>query len=114
MHPLAGTRDIPFQRLAEERFVSREQGSGTHSTVELFFETSGLEFKAVMEMIKKEAIKQAVEAGLGFRCAHRARRAAFVGLHGFPLWRQWQGKRKNPSVAFAQFVLREGVARLGG
>lgn len=64
-HPLAGQHHIPLARLAEEPLVGREQGSGTRGAVEKFFAENGLTLRAAMEMNKNEAIKQAVEAGLG-------------------------------------------------
>jgi DNA-binding transcriptional LysR family regulator len=120
-HPLAGQRDIPPTRLAEEPFVGREPGSGTRNAVEKFFAEHGLTHKAAMEMNKNEAIKQAVEAGLGLGVASlhtvqaelAAQHLCVLDVQGFPLKRQWylvqrQGKRLSPAAqAFAQFVLSE-------
>lgn len=124
-HPLSGVRDIALQRLAEETFVGREQGSGTRSAVEKFFESHGLALKVAMEMNKNEAIKQAVEAGLGVGVVSlhgelAGRRLCILDVQGFPLLRKWylvqrQGKRLGPAAqAFAQFVMTEAakVARL--
>ncbi len=128
-HPLAGVRKIPLARMAAEVFVAREQGSGTRSAVENFFASQGLVLKPAMEMNKNEAIKQAVEAGLGLgvvslhtvQAELAARRLAVLDVTGFPLRRQWylvqrQGKRLSPAAqAFAQFVLGEAarIARAG-
>jgi len=74
-----------------------------------------------MEMNKNEAIKQAVEAGLGLgvvslhtvQAELAARHLCVLDVQGFPLRRQWylvqrQGKRLSPAAqAFAQFVLSE-------
>jgi DNA-binding transcriptional LysR family regulator len=120
-HPLAAQRRIPLARLAEEPFVGREPGSGTRSAVEKFFAEHGLTLKAAMEMNKNEAIKQAVEAGLGVgvvslhtvQAELAAKHLCVLDVQGFPLRRQWylvqrQGKRLSPAAqAFAQFVLRE-------
>lgn len=117
-HPLAKNRNIPLARLAEEPFVGREPGSGTRSAVEQFFESKGLKLKVAMEMNKNEAIKQAVEAGLGVGVVSQhgelaTRHLRVLDVQGFPLRRQWylvqrQGKRLSPAAqAFAQFVLSE-------
>ncbi len=124
-HPLSGMRDISLQCLAEEIFVGREQGSGTRSAVEKFFESNGLTLKVAMEMNKNEAIKQAVEAGLGVGVVSlhgelAGRRLCMLDVQGFPLLRKWylvqrQGKRLGPAAqAFAQFVMSEAaeVARV--
>ncbi len=123
-HPLAGMKNISLQRLAEETFLGREPGSGTRIAVEKFFEANGLTLKVAMEMNKNEAIKQAVEAGLGVGVVSKhgemaKRNLCVLDVQGFPLWRQWhlvqrQGKRLSPAAqAFAEFVLREAekVAR---
>jgi DNA-binding transcriptional LysR family regulator len=93
-HPLAGKRRIPLARLAEEPFVGREPGTGTRSAVEQFFATNGLTFKVAMEMNKNEAIKQAVEAGLGVGVVSlhgelATRHLCVLDVQGFPLCRQW-------------------------
>ncbi len=123
-HPLAKARHIPLERLAEEPFLGREPGSGTRNVVERFFEANGLKLKVAMEMNKNEAIKQAVEAGLGVGVVSQhgelaTRHLCILDVQGFPLMRQWhlvqrQGKRLSPAAqAFAQFVLSEAkrVAR---
>lgn len=125
-HPLADMKDIPLQRLAEEPFVGREPGSGTRSAVEKFFEANGLTLKVAMEMNKNEAIKQAVEAGLGVGVVSlhgelATRHLRILDVQGFPLLRKWylvqrQGKRLSPAAqAFAEFVVREAgrVAKSG-
>ena len=120
-HPLADQHDISVTRLAEEPFVGREPGSGTRGAVEKFFEEHGLTHKAAMEMNKNEAIKQAVEAGLGLgvvslhtvQAELAAKHLCVLDVQGFPLQRQWylvqrQGKRLSPAAeVFAQFVLSE-------
>lgn len=119
-HSLAGMHDIPLDRLAEEPFVGREQGSGTRSAVEKFFDEKGLILKVAMEMNKNEAIKQAVEAGLGVGVVSlhgelATRNLCILDVQGFPLLRQWylvqrQGKRLSAAAqAFAQFVLNEAT-----
>jgi DNA-binding transcriptional LysR family regulator len=120
-HPLAGQRQIPLPRLIEESYIGREPGSGTRGAVEKFFAENNLALNAAMEMNKNEAIKQAVEVGLGLSVVSlhtvqaelTARTLCVLDVQGFPLHRQWylvqrQGKRLGPAAeAFAQFVLSE-------
>ncbi len=122
-HPLAGARAIDLRRIAAEPFVTREEGSGTRSAVENFFDQHGLIVNNAMEMNKNEAIKQAVEAGLGVgvvslhtvRAELIARSLCVLDVAGFPLQRQWylvqrKGKRLSPAAhAFSQLVLREAA-----
>ena len=120
-HPLAGEKAIPLARLAGEPYVGREEGSGTRVAVERVFAEHGLTLKAAMEMNKNEAIKQAVEAGLGLgvvslhtvQAELAAESLTVLDVQGFPLRRQWylvqrQGKRPSPAAqAFAEFILKE-------
>lgn len=124
-HPLAAARDIPLARLLEEPLIGREQGSGTRSALEKFLAENGQTFNAAMEMNKNEAIKQAVEAGLGLgvvslhtvQAELASGRLCVLDVQGFPLKRQWYlvqraGKRLSPAAhAFTQLVLKE-AARL--
>lgn len=62
---------LPFvepAQVAEQPYVSREVGSGTREVVDAYFKEAGLQpedLNIVMEMGSREAIKGAVEAGLG-------------------------------------------------
>lgn len=105
----------------QDSFVVREQGSGTRGAAERFFADHGVRFPMGMEMSSNEAIKQAVEAGLGLAVVSihtlevelEAHRLAILNVAGFPLKRHWfivqrKGKRLSPvAQAFRQFVLDE-------
>jgi len=120
-HALANQADIPFARLVNETLIGREQGSGTRIALEKLFAQHGHRFQAAMEMNKNEAIKHAVEAGLGLglvslhtvRAEIASGQLCVLDIQGFPLQRQWylvqrDGKRLSPAAsAFAQLVLRE-------
>lgn len=126
-HPLAKQKQIPLARIAQEEFVAREPGSGTRSASEAFFESHGLALRAAMEMNKNEAIKQAVEAGLGLGIVSRhtvtlelaARRLTALDVEGFPIRRQWHlvhRQNKHFSLAasaFARFVLTQAERTAG-
>lgn len=62
------------EQLAEQPYVSREVGSGTREVVDEYFRASGIEpddLNIVMELGSREAIKGAVEAGLGIAIVSR-------------------------------------------
>lgn len=120
-HPLAGQCEIPMVRLADEPFVVRERGSGTRIAMEKSFAEQGRSLKTGMEMTSNEAIKQAVEAGLGLGIVSlhtlelelATGRLVVLDVEGFPIMRQWhvvhrREKRLSPiAVAFRDFVFRE-------
>jgi DNA-binding transcriptional LysR family regulator len=122
-HPLAGERAIPFARLAGQPLLGREPGSGTRSAMEAIFRKHGIGLTPAMEMNNNEAIKQAVEVGLGLGVVSRhtveqelrSGRMVALDVEGFPIMRDWylvyrQGKRLSPSaLSFRDFVLEQGA-----
>lgn len=120
-HPLARERRIPLARLAAESFISREAGSGTRMAAERFFDEAGTHLTTAMEMSSNEAIKQAVQAGLGLGVVsiHTLEmelvldRLVILDVEGFPILRHWyvvhrQGKRFSAvAQAFLNFVMSE-------
>ncbi|MGO8754014.1 MAG: LysR family transcriptional regulator [Gallionellaceae bacterium] len=122
-HPLTKLKRVKFARLAEETFLSREQGSGTRSAMERVFAQHNIQPRISMEMETNEAIKQAVQAGmgLGILSLHsielelETKRLAMLNVEHFPLLRHWfvahrQNKRLSASAqAFKQFLLNEAV-----
>ncbi|MCK5092967.1 MAG: LysR family transcriptional regulator [Gammaproteobacteria bacterium] len=120
-HPLVGKAGIPLISLQKESFVVREQGSGTRIAMERFFAEHKVSLTTGMEMSSNEAIKQAVEAGLGLGIVSihtmelelELGRLAVLNIESFPILRYWyvvhrQGKRLSPVArAFRQFVLDE-------
>lgn len=120
-HPLVGKRRIPIEQVATEPFLVREAGSGTRSAMERFFAEHGLEIRSSMEMSSNEAIRQAVQAGLGLAILALQtlemelafNRLAVLNVEGFPIVRHWNlvhraDKRLSPAAqAFKQFVIAE-------
>jgi LysR family transcriptional regulator, low CO2-responsive transcriptional regulator len=120
-HPLEGVLNIPVERLAEEVFIMREEGSGTRLAMERFFAEQDIAFSAGMQMTRNEAIKQAVRAGMGLGLVSthtielevETKRLIVLDVEGFPLQRHWymvyrKGKRLSPAAkAFHDFVLNE-------
>ena len=122
-HPLVTERNIPLSRLAQETFIVREQGSGTRSAMERFFQQHGLNLATGMEMSTNEAIKQAVQAGMGLGVVSvhtialelETRRLVVLDVESFPILRHWyvihrKGKRLSAMAqAFKDFLLKEAA-----
>lgn len=70
-HPLAGRQDIQPSDLAKYPFVVRELGSGTRRVMERAFLDHGLECRAECVLSSNEAVKQAVQAGMGLAVISR-------------------------------------------
>ena len=125
-HPLCREQHIPVERLAQEIFLVRESGSGTRSAMERFFSEHGIKINKGMETDTTEAIKQAVQAGmgLGIMSRHTAElelemgRLKILDVQGFPIVRYWyvvHRKHKRLSSvakAFLAFLLKEATELL--
>ncbi|HET7776113.1 MAG TPA: LysR family transcriptional regulator [Azospira sp.] len=70
-HPLAGQGKLSLKRLLQESWIVREPGSGTRQTLESALGIHLAEMKIALELEHTEAIKRAVEAGLGIGCISR-------------------------------------------
>jgi DNA-binding transcriptional LysR family regulator len=122
-HPLAKQKRIAPAGLKSETFVIREPGSGTRIAMERFFAEQGWRVAGGMEMASNEAIKQAVEAGLGLGIVSlhtldvelAAERLAVLDVTSFPILRHWylvqrQGKRLSAiATRFRDFVVSEAA-----
>jgi len=64
-HELAHKKVISFKELNGQKMVMREKGSGTMELIEQKLIKNKVSVQTVMELDSNEAIKQAVEAGLG-------------------------------------------------
>ena len=121
-HPLAGIQPIPLYMLQDQTFVVREKGSGTRTAMQRFFEEHNLSITSSMEMNENEAIKQAVQAGMGLGVVSihtielelETKRLVILDVEDFPIMRHWylvhrKEKRLSPiTQAFKDFVLTEG------
>ncbi len=120
-HPLARLAHVKFSSLATETFLSRERGSGTRSAMERVFARHHIQPHISMEMETNEAIKQAVQAGmgLGILSLHsielelETARLVVLDVEHFPLLRHWyvahrSNKRLSAAaLAFKAFLLTE-------
>ncbi len=125
-HRLAGKRRIPFERLADEPFLLREEGSGTRAALERLFREHHAPIRATLELSSNETIKQAVIAGLGVSLlsAHtlglelEAGKLAILDVAGLPVVRRWhvihrRDKRLAPiPAAFRAFLVHHGAAAI--
>ena len=122
-HPLAKLKRVKLARLAQETFLSREPGSGTRSAMERVFAEHQIRPRISMEMETNEAIKQAVQAGMGLAVVSlhtvslelQAGRLAVLDVVDFPIRRHWfvvhrRDKRLSAAAsAFKQFLLAQGA-----
>lgn len=77
-HPLAGTGKVSLDQLSREAWILREQGSGTRLTFDQATRHHSSKLNIRLELEHTEAIKRAVESGLGIGCISRlALRDAF-------------------------------------
>lgn len=120
-HPLADKKKVRLQELVRERFIEREEGSGTRMAFERLLEKNELEIEPYMELGSSEAIKQGVMAGLGLavlslhslRLEQSAGKLAILDVEGFPLKRRWyvvhlKGKKLSLAArTFLDYILAE-------
>ncbi|MBE9563658.1 MAG: LysR family transcriptional regulator [Proteobacteria bacterium] len=120
-HPLASEKQLKLKHFEDEHFVVRETGSGTRSAIERFFSEHDVAFHTGIEMTSNEAIKQAVEAGLGLGIVSihtlelelETKRLQILDVCDFPIQRHWyviqrKGKRLSPIArTFKKFVLEQ-------
>jgi len=64
-HSFAHGKGVSLRDLAGQPFIAREVGSATRELVEEKVEKKGVSLKVVMDLANNEAIKKAVENGLG-------------------------------------------------
>ncbi len=120
-HPLTKEKRIPMKRLVEEVFVIREPGSGTRGAMERFFAEHRVQLKTSMQMGTNEAIKQAVQAGMGLGVVSyhtielelETKRLKVLDVVGFPIRRNWylvhrqQKRLSKVAEAFREFLLKQ-------
>ena len=121
-HPLAKEKNIPLERLIQERFLVREPGSGTRQLFDSLLADLELNIEPYMELGSAEAIKQGVMAGLGLavlslhslRLERASKKLVVLDVQGFPIKRRWfavylQGKQLSlTSKTFLDFILEHG------
>ena len=64
-HPFTAGKEVEPEKLAAERLILRERGSGVRMLADTVFRERGIEADPVWESVSTEAIIRAVEDGLG-------------------------------------------------
>ena len=126
-HPLASKGRASLAELSAEYWIVREPGSGTRETLDLALRHHHSELKVRLELEHTEAIKRAVEFGLGIGCISRLalreafRRGSLIAIatpeldllrHFHFLWH----KRKFQTAGMREFIglcrqMTDGVTR---
>lgn len=123
-HRLARAGHVPLAQLRDEVLLVREAGSGTRAAMERFFVERGLAFRAGSELGTNEAIKQAVQAGLGLGLISaqtielelETGRLVVLPVEDFPIMRHWylvhrrQKRLSAAAQAFCTFLLAQPLA----
>jgi DNA-binding transcriptional LysR family regulator len=122
-HPLAGDRDIPVARLAEEYFLLREPGSGVRDATIKHLAKGGVKPRVRMQLGSNEAIKHSIVGGLGISVLSlhslvlesSGGQLTLLDVQGFPIERTWylvySRTRELSLVAktFIDFALEHGA-----
>lgn len=114
-HPLAKHKQLSLQDLANEAWILRERGSGTRQVFDAALRHQLTHLNIRLELEHTEAIKRAVESGLGISCISRLalkdsfRRGSLVPLEivGLDLKRQFNfvlHKQKFITSGIAAFL----------
>jgi len=125
-HPLAGKQSISLKSLLEERFITREAGSGIRMTFDRLLVEKGLSIEPYMELGSGEAIKQAVMSGMGIavlstfslKLELESRHLVQLDVEGMPIRRNWyavhrHGKHLTPSaLKFIEFLQTADISAL--
>ncbi|MBA4340537.1 MAG: LysR family transcriptional regulator [Methylibium sp.] len=119
-HPLARRKRVRWDELAGERWLMREQGSGTRHAIERHCEAQGLRLDNPITIASNEAIKESVAAGLGVAILSRLALTHMapgnlveLPVDGFPIANSWylvvpRGKQLSPiAEAFKHYLLSE-------
>lgn len=112
-HRLAGKSKLSLEELISENWILRERGSGTRQVFEAAMRHHLTHLKVLLELEHTEAIKRAVESGLGIGCISRLalkdafRRGSLIPLDvaGLDLRRQFN------FVLHKQKFLTAGITR---
>jgi len=122
-HHLATQTQIPIEKIKDEKFLLREQTSGTRIALKRFLEKQSIRLNVTMELSSNEALKLAVASNMGlsvlskYCVARECERGELVEVNvkGFPLMESWfivfPKDRHMPPVAsaFLRFLLEDGV-----
>ena len=108
-NPLAKQKSLSLAELVEQRFILREEGSGTRMAVDNYFKKLKFRPNLRLELGSNEAIKESVAGGLGIsvissHALHgkaREQGVSVLNVEGFPVASHWhvvhpKGKKLSP------------------
>ncbi len=120
-NPLNQRKRLNWEDLQGQKFLMREQGSGTHATVQKYLREQGLALDKTMVIESNEAIKYAVMADMGITILSayvlanaREDGLAQLRVKGFPIMSHWHvvnlKSKKLSMIAerFLDFILNRG------
>jgi DNA-binding transcriptional LysR family regulator len=115
---------VELKSLGDQRFILREQGSGTRMGVDQYFKKNKFRPNIRMELGSNEAIKEAVAGGLGIGIVSRhslhgqqkEHGVAVVDLLGFPILSNWHivhpaSKKLSPIATEFKLHMRKELKR---
>ncbi|MEX3814484.1 LysR substrate-binding domain-containing protein [Paraburkholderia sp. BR13439] len=117
-HALARERRIALSTIERETFLMRESGSGTRRAVERFFAEHRINLRPGMEVSSNEAIKWAVQAGMGLSVVALATimaeletlRLKVLDVENFPILRYlYLVHRESKQLSSAACAFRESL-----
>ncbi|MCO4805405.1 MAG: LysR family transcriptional regulator [Flavobacteriales bacterium] len=98
--------------LSEAPLIFREHGSATRNAMEQYLDTHSVKVNQKYELVSNEAVKQAVNAGLGFsimpliglRNVLNSGEVGLIEIQGLPVKTQWtlcylKGKKLSPAAS---------------
>ncbi len=118
---LITNKEYNISILKDLPILFREQGSGTRTTMEKFFESHGIQLKNKIELTSNEAVKQAIIAGIGnsvmpligIKSELMNGTLKVIPIKGFPITTNWQliwskNKKFSPvAKAFLEYLQQE-------
>lgn len=90
-HPLANRDKVSIEEIRKYPYISREEGSGSRSVIDKYIREQGLSYSdlnLVLELGSPEAVKMAVESGVGLAIVSRTtinKELQLGTLKGIPL-----------------------------
>lgn len=95
-HPWVASKNINIKDMENEKFIMREHGSGTREVFENLLNAHNIKLNISLEIGNTEAIKKAVEVGLGVSCISKrtvkreveSGRLAIINLNGIIISRK--------------------------
>lgn len=124
-HPLTQRKRIKHTELTRYPFILREMGSGTRLACDSHFQSLGFEPTVRLELGSNEAIKQAVQGGMGLavlsehalNAGSATQGLITLNVQSFPIHANWYTVRPNgkrPSPVAADFWRYLNVELKGG